>query len=257
MKKIVYTLDINYDKRITDITRPALIRWAKKIGATIKVIKKRKYLDYPITYEKFQMYEWAKTHHADWHIFVDADAYIGNDFMDVIEMIPKTNAVIFKGGIGNTRFKTDNYMRRYGKHYDVGSWFFAFSDWTMDAFKPIHLQSGEPTVKQCIKNIFPIVVEKNGPVPVKPSHLIDDYLLCRNIAKYGIKLTIISDAFPTLTGCVQHTCFDTLDTKLDFMKLLDEDDKKLSWSLLKDHEWKEEFQEMAHERVNNKVSEKA
>ena len=181
MKKIIYTLDINYDKGITDITMPTLKFWADKIGAKIKVIKTRKFPQYPITYEKFQMYEMAKKEHADWHIFVDADAYICNDFPDVVEYVPKTKVILFKGGFGGTRFKYDDYMRRYGKHLDVGSWFFALSDWTLDAFKPPHLQSGEPTVKQLIKNILPQTLELNGPVPVKPEHLIDDYMLCRNI----------------------------------------------------------------------------
>ncbi len=244
MKKIVYTLDIDYYDGITKITRPSLVAWAKKIGAKLKIINKRKYPEYPITYEKFQMYEMAKKNKADWHIFVDSDAYIGNDFVDIVEMVPKTNVIVFKGGEGNTRFKMDDYMRRYNKFIDVGSWFFAFSDWTIDAFKPIHLQSGEPSVKQLIKNIFPTALELNGPVSVQPSHLIDDYILCRNIAKYGLKLTILSKDFPDLIHPVQHTCFDKVEAKENYMKLLEQNDKNHYWSLLKDHEWANELKQM-------------
>jgi hypothetical protein len=253
MRKIIYTMVINdYASEIVEITRPALEHWAKKIDAEIKVISKRKFLDKPVTYEKFQLYEMAKKDPADWHIFVDADAYIKNDFLDITELVPKTNVIVAKGGSGNPRFRTDNYMRRYGHHIDVGSWFFALSDWTLDAFKPPHLQSGEPSVEELIDNIFPQTHELNGPVPVIPSHLIDDYVLCRNIAKYGIKVTYISEAFPNAMNGLAHTCFDTTEAKTAFLTLVRDRDEKSSWSLLTSHEWANDIKFLMQENTKKK-----
>lgn len=240
-------MDIKYNPEITKITRPSLENYAKKIGAEIRIINKRKYPKMPITYEKFQMYEMAKKEPADWHIFVDADAYICNDFADVVEIIPKGNVLLVKGGFGGVRFKYDNYMRRYGYHLDVGSWFFAVSEWTLDAIKPLHLQSGEISIEEAISNIYPVSEELNAAVPVKPDHLIDDYMLNRNIAKYGLKVSYLTEFFPNAINNMQHTCFDKEDAKLAFLKLVSEWDNKKNWSLLKDHEWKDKIAEKMKE----------
>jgi hypothetical protein len=227
----------NYAPALREITFPSLQFWAQKIGAEIKVIETRKWPEYPITYEKFQMYEMAKEDPADWHIFVDADAYVKNDMIDIVEYIGKDKVLVAKGGKGNLRFKSDNYMRRYGRHLDLGSWFFAFSDWTIDAFKPPHLQSGEPVVDELIANIYPQTSELNAKVPVEPSHLIDDYMLCRNIAKYGLNVVFMAEEFPMAINTLVHTCFDTVEAKRALMQLVTERDERASWSLIENHEW--------------------
>jgi hypothetical protein len=249
MKKILYTMAVNnYAPELRAITFPALEHYAAKIGASFEVITERKFPDYPVTYEKFQIYDRMKASGADWGLFIDADTYIMNDFPDVLEMVPKTNVVLFKLGDLGVRFKTNNYMRRYGRCLDVGSWFFAVSDWTVDAIKPLHLQPEERPWQELIKNIYPTTFELNGPVPVHPEHLLDDYLLCCNICKYGLKVTYISELHPEAVRSIGHTCYDTIDAKIAFMMKLAEFDHTDYWSLLKDHEWREDIQTIYNNR---------
>lgn len=232
MKKIIYVLDINYDKRIKEITMPSIKAWAKRIGASIKIINKRKYPEYPITYEKFQMYDMALKEKADWHIFVDADVLINNNFPDVVEYVPKQNVLVTKGGYGGHRFKYDDCFRRYGQHLDVGTWFFAFSDWCLDAFKPPHLQGMD--VKKALTNFLPTIFEKNALAKIPHDHFIDDYMFGRNIAKYGLRISYLAEFLPDALNSIWHTCFDTNEVKYHYLKAkLDEDNNRV-WTVLND-----------------------
>ena len=61
IKKCVFTLNVGgYATEITDLTYPLMKGWCAKIGADFHVITERKFSEWPITYEKFQIYELAK-----------------------------------------------------------------------------------------------------------------------------------------------------------------------------------------------------
>ena len=56
MKKLLVTLNINdYDKEITGLTFPYMKEYAQNIGADFHVIKERKFPDFPLMLEEFQM----------------------------------------------------------------------------------------------------------------------------------------------------------------------------------------------------------
>ena len=58
MKKLLVTLNINdYDKEITELTFPYMKEYAHNIGADFHIITERKFPNFSITLEKFQLYE--------------------------------------------------------------------------------------------------------------------------------------------------------------------------------------------------------
>ena len=86
------------------------------------------------------------------------------------------------------RFKHNNYTRRDGRNIGAPPWFTAFSDWTRHLWKPYE----NPT--KYLSEINLIHKEKN--FGYKPEHILTDYLVSRNIAKYGLKVkTVLHDMF--------------------------------------------------------------
>ena len=73
MKKTVYLLNIgDYEPEITSLTYPYISRYASKIGAAVHLITERKFPEWPITYEKLQIYELGRQHGNDWNIYIDS-----------------------------------------------------------------------------------------------------------------------------------------------------------------------------------------
>lgn len=186
MKKLLVTLDINYNKNITDITYSYMKSYSDKIDADFKIIKERKFPDQPVNIEKFQLYELSKDY--DWTIFIDADALIHPNCPDVTEVYNK-DVVIFNGyDLYPLRFKPNNYTRRDGRNIGACTWCNVFSDWTRDLWKPYE------NPKEYLNQIYPINKEIN--FGYSSEHILDDYLASRNIAKYGLKVkTILHDMF--------------------------------------------------------------
>ena len=186
MKKLLVTLDINYTKEITDITFPYMKSYAEKIDADFKIIKEKKFLNQPANIEKFQLYELSKDY--DWTIFIDADALIHPNCPDVTEVYNK-DVVIFNGyDLYPLRFKPNNYTRRDRRNIGACTWFTVFSDWTRHLWKPYE------NPEQYINQIYPTHKEIN--FGYSAEHILDDYLVSRNIAKYGLEVkTILHDMF--------------------------------------------------------------
>jgi hypothetical protein len=186
MKKLLVTLDINYTKKITDITYPYMQSYVDKIDAEFKIITERKFEDQPVNIEKFQLYELSKDY--DWTIFIDADALIHPNCPDVTEVYEKDN-VIFNGyDLYPLRFKPNNYTRRDKRNIGACTWFNVFSDWTRHLWKPYE------NPKEYVNQIYPIHKEIN--FGYSPEHILDDYLVSKNIAKYGLKVkTVLHDMF--------------------------------------------------------------
>src|ERR1700733_1320908 len=108
MKKIVITLNINdYQPAIRSLTFPLMKSYANKIGAEFAEITERKFPDWPIVMEKFQVADVARDY--DWSIFVDADALISPEFFDVTTHLSK-DQVCFNG-------KDFSQIRSYSDKY--------------------------------------------------------------------------------------------------------------------------------------------
>jgi len=183
MKKTVYTLNIdNYAPEITELTYPLLKHYAKKIDADFQIITERKYPDFPPVYEKLQIHELGKNN--DWNIYIDSDALVHPDMFDVTEFIHKDTVCHNGNDMANNRWRYDNYFRRDGRHIGSCNWFTIASDWCIDLWHPLEIP-----FEEAVQNIFPIQKEIN--TVITPDHLIDDYTLSRNIAKFGLKFTTV------------------------------------------------------------------
>lgn len=189
MKKTLYTLSVNnYQPEISALTFPFMKAWAKKIGADFHVITERKFTEWPVTYEKFQVYELAKEHGNDWNIFFDADTLIHPDFYDFTVLLNKDTTFSNGSDFSPIRFKPDAYFLRDGRYIGKGNWCAAFSDWCLDYYHPLD----DITLEEAVANIGPTVSER-GSGCIEPAHLIDDYVVSRNIARYGLKHILMSE----------------------------------------------------------------
>ena len=188
VKKTVYTVSIgDYAKSVTELTFPFIKAWAHKIGADFYIINERKFPEFPGRYEKFQIYELGREHKNDWNIYIDSDALVHPDMLDPTTYIDK-DTVLHNGRdvIGN-RYREDIYTYRDGRHVSSCNWLAIASDWCLDLWHPLE----DMTFEQACGNIFPTVNEiANG---VKPGDLIDDYVMSRNIARYGLKFNTVID----------------------------------------------------------------
>ena len=188
IKKTIFTLNIdNYEEKITELTYPLLKRYAKKIDADFYIISERKFPDYPPVYEKLQIYKLAQEMENDWNIYIDSDALVHPDFFDITNHLQKDTVAHNGVDMAGNRWKYDRFFRRDGRHLSSCNWFSIASDWCIDLWKPLD----DLTLEEATENITPIVSEVvSGLIPA--GHLIDDYVLSRNIAKFGLKFTTIN-----------------------------------------------------------------
>lgn len=213
LKKTVFTLNVdNYAPQITALTYPLMKAYADKIGADFFIIKDRKYPGWPPVYEKFQIYDLAQEMQNDWNIYVDSDALIHPDFLDITNHLPK-NTVAHNGvDPAGHRWRYDRFFQRDGRHIGSCNWFTVGSDWCIELWKPLD----DMTFEEAQKNIYPTVNELN--TVIEPGHLIDDYVVSRNIAKYGFKFTTFKDILCGLgyqnPGFLWHLYTITIDQKV-------------------------------------------
>ncbi len=142
-------------------------------------ITERKNPQYPPVYEKLQIYDLGKRN--DWNIYLDADALIRPDLPDVTTFVPKDTVLFHGADFASTRWRFDKYFLRDGRHIGACNWFAVGSDWCLDLWHPFD----DITYEEAVENIFPTPTELNK--TIVREHLIDDYLLSRNIARYGLK----------------------------------------------------------------------
>jgi hypothetical protein len=184
-KKVIYTLNIdNYAPEVVEITRPLLLAYADKIGAAVVDITERKLTVNNIfepVYEKMQIYELAQELEADWNIYIDSDALIHPDFFDPTLHLRKDTVCHNGSDFACHRWKYDRFFKRDGRHIGSCNWFTMASDLCIELWHPID----DMTPAEAVSNIYPTTGEVNG--GTTPGHLIDDYTLSRNIAKYGLK----------------------------------------------------------------------
>jgi hypothetical protein len=106
---------------------------------------------------------------------------------DPTDHLSKNEVLHWGSDMAGNRWRYDEYFRRDARHIGSGNWFTVASNWCLDLWHPLE----DLTLEQACENIYPTVHEqRNG---IKPSHLIDDYTLSRNIARYGLKLFTFVD----------------------------------------------------------------
>ena len=187
MKKQVITMRVgDYEPTLLGLTLPLIARWAAKCGAEFRVIDTPLFKMPSITYEKFQLYEVSKGY--DWTTFLDADTLIHPDAPDWCEMLHKDTVCFHGTDLSLNRFRASDYVRRSHSLNGACTWFTIFSDWCRDMWHPMT----ETTWDECMANITPICMETASGCCTK-EHLIDDYLVTQNIARYGLKTTTVGD----------------------------------------------------------------
>lgn len=185
----IYTLNIDgYEPQITGLTHPLMRGFCEKIGAEFYVIDSRKFPDWPVTYEKMQIYELARERKDDWAWFLDSDALVSPEMFDVTDHLKKDTVAHNASDMAGLRWSYDDYFRRDGRNFGSCNWCSIASDWCLDLWRPLD----DLTLDQALANIHPRIGEKNSGF-CDTRHLIDDYTLSRNIAKFGLKATTLAE----------------------------------------------------------------
>lgn len=178
-RKTVFTLDIGgYAPGVTALTLPYLRSYADKIGAHFHIITERRFPDWPVAVEKLQIYDLGRGN--DWNIYFDADVLVHPDLFDITEHLDRGTVLHWGNDLLGNRFTYDHCFRRDGRHIGSGNWLAVASGWCLDLWHP-----PEQTLAEVTAAIHPTVRERN--FGIKPAHLADDYLLSRNIARFGLK----------------------------------------------------------------------
>jgi hypothetical protein len=181
IKKTLFTLNVdNYAPEICEITYPLLKRYAEKIGADFFIIDKRVWPDMPPVYEKLQIRKLAEKMKNDWNVYIDSDALVHPETIDFTSMIGKDTVMHNGHDMASIRWKYDEYFLRDGRNIGSCNWFTIASNWCLDLWNELDIP-----YEEALANIYPIPHEKNH--GVTKEHLIDDYTLSRNIAKYGLR----------------------------------------------------------------------
>ena len=184
--KTLYLLNIDdYTPEITALTYPHIEFYANKIGADIYVIDECKFSDWHTGYEKLQIYELSKQRNDDWSIYFDSDALIHPELPDLTALIPRDTVAHNGSDFASIRWKYDEYFLRDGRNIGSCNWLAVASSWCRDLWRPLD----DLTFEQAVQNITVTVEERN--TVITPEHLVDDYALSRNIARFGLKFTTL------------------------------------------------------------------
>ena len=185
-RRTVYTLAVEgYPAAITALTFPLLRRWAEKIGAKFVVIRKRRFPDWPVVCEKFQVGTLAALRDDTWSIFLDADVLVHPDAPDFVSLLRQDTVYHVKLDLAAARFHVqDPYFRRSATFRSPGDWCAIASSWCRDvwAFPPEEWALTPDAVRARIR---PLHAELAAGVTA--DGLFDDYLVARNEARFGLK----------------------------------------------------------------------
>lgn len=215
IKKTIFTLRVDdYSPEICDITYPFLKHYAKKIGADFYVIDKRKFPEFPVMYEKLQIYELAKEMKNDWNIYLDSDALVHPNALDYTAYLRKDTIAHYGLDFGNMRFAYDHNFLRDGRDIGSAGWCVIASDWCVDLWTPLDIPLDE-----ALKAITPTNLEcERG---IKAEHLLDEYVISRNIAKFGLKVKTIKNIMEEVMpggNCFWHDYSITNNQKVESLK---------------------------------------
>lgn len=183
--KAIFVLDINYDPQIKAITLPLIQKYAEKIEADLIFLTERKYPEYSIECEKFQIYSYRDQY--EWFIYIDLDAIVHQDAPDFTELIEPEEVLFGSVNYCGNSYRLNNWFRRDGRFIQAGNWFSICSYLTIDLWNPIFKYSQE----QAEEMIFPTMREEA--CGITKQHLVDEFLVSCNIARFNLKLETVQD----------------------------------------------------------------
>jgi len=177
MKKIIHCVYINdYFPELWEMCLPTIKAYAYRTGSELNIITQRKFSEWHINYEKFQVYEDGK--HADANFLIDADILIHPQFPDFATGITFPHHIAFNDNYhASSKFYVENnlYFQRDGRDVGIASNAVISFKSTHDVWEPLTITPKEG------KNITFV---REGD--------IDEYCLSHNMAKYGLKYTGIT-----------------------------------------------------------------
>ena len=184
MKKVLYLLNIDdYAPEVTALTYPLIYRYADKIGAAVQMIRERRFPEWPVVYEKLQIHRLAQENRADWHIYLDSDALVHPNTPDWTNFLAMDTVAHNGVDFAAVRWRYDEYFLRDGRNVGSCNWNTIASKWCLDLWRPLD----DLTFEEAVQNITPTQDERRSGV-IDAAHLIDDYTLSRNIARFGLKV---------------------------------------------------------------------
>lgn len=230
MRKTVYLLNIDdYAPELTALTYPHIEFYADKIDAKIHYITKRKFPDWDTDYEKLQIYDLARERNDDWSIYIDSDALVHPELPDVTTLIPRDTVAHNGADFAPVRWKYDEYFMRDGRHIGSCNWCAIASSWCRDLWHPCE----DLTFEQAVSKITVTVEERH--TGVTKEHLVSDYVLSRNIARYGLKFTTLNEIWKQLgmegVGFFFHQYTVPLDQKIADIRKIMETPRPGGWAL--------------------------
>ena len=201
MKKAVWVLLIgDYFKELCEVTLPTIEAYAKKIGADIRYITERKFPDFPMTYEKLQIHELGKEYF--WNILIDADTVIKPTYHDVTQVVPENHVGFEKEYQASFLFQANKWFVKDQRNKGIAGNFIVTSQLTHDLWEPLPLTFEE------LKVIF----------GKTRHHIMDEYTLSTNCAKYGYQTAGISDESKMLhLSVTTETAKDCIRKAKDFL----------------------------------------
>lgn len=193
MKKAVFTLNIDgYAPKVRELTYPLLKYYARKINAEFVEITKRRWPDWPVVYEKLQIRFMAQNMDLDWALFFDADTLVHPDCIDFTQFIPEDTCLHNAEDFANIRFRYDEYMRKDGRNIGTCGWFVCAPKACFGLWEPI-----DWPIKKVFEHCYPVEQEHNSG-SCNTGHLVDDFVISRNIAKYGLKHDTVRKLLPRI-----------------------------------------------------------
>lgn len=200
-KRTIYTLNLGgtYAPEITRLTYPFMKLYAEKIDAEFYMITERKFPEWPAGVEKLQVFDLARERGDEWAYFFDSDVLIHPDLFPIDAHVLKDTVVHNACDVASHRWKYDRYFQRDGRHISSCNWFAMMSEWCIDMYHP----PDDITYAEALARIRPVSSESRA--GMAPGHLCDDFLVSRNIAKYGLHFTTVMNICEKLN--VSHACF--------------------------------------------------
>lgn len=171
-KSVIYVLRINdYLPKLCNYTIPTIEQYAKKINAEVQIITKGKFLGWPVSYEKMQIYDLGKDN--EWNVLIDADILIHPDFPNIITRSKKDMITSWMQYNSSELYhKADKcFMRqklKYGSNKSIVTQFVCTNNLIHDVWKPLEKPFSS----------------YNG--WLERDYNIDEYCITYNTNKYGI-----------------------------------------------------------------------
>lgn len=177
--KNIYVLNINnYFPELISITYPLIQEYCKKIGANFVEIKDRKFENFPITYEKLQIYELGKN--VEWNIYIDSDVLISPLLPDITIGVDKSKVIIKDGFRADLKFPVNSYLMRDGRNFGVAGVFISANNICHDIWRPVEI-----TPEEMLNNIK--ISKENLNKGLTKGHYSDEYAFTMNLARFGLK----------------------------------------------------------------------